>query len=404
MPHSIEQALFTKTVLRTLTTAILICAFLSACGNASESLVTEAQVGEKAFNDPSLSASGRLSCASCHATSTGHAAPNDLAAQLGGSTLTVQGLRASQSARYLASNGSFHFDEEGTPTGGFFWDGRADSLVAQAAGPLLGAREMANPDKAAVVQRIANASWAAEFKRLYGSDVFNDIDLAFERLGLALQAFQRQRVGFNEFTSKYDAVLRGTTILNEQEARGLALFNDPQKGNCASCHPSSKSQDGSHPLFTDFTYDNLGVPRNSEIRANDDPEYFDLGLCARTNAKGHQDLIDRTDLCGAFKVPSLRNIELRRTFFHNGYFKSLRDVVTFYVQRDTNPEKWYPRNPDGTIRKFNDLPRQYQANVNVTEAPYNRQPGEPPALNDSEIDDVLAFLKTLTDGWPATTK
>jgi len=86
-------------------------------------------------------------------------------------------------------------------------------------------------------------------------------------------------------------------------------------------------------------------------------------------------------------------------FFHNGRFKTLKDTVTFYVQRDSHPEKFYPLNPDGTVKKFDDLPPQYQANVNTSEAPYNRQPGDAPALSDAEIDDVIEFLKTLNDGY-----
>ena len=126
--------------------------------------------------------------------------------------------------------------------------------------------------------------------------------------------------------------------------------------------------------------------------------YFDLGLCARSTG----DLTARTDLCGAFKVPSLRNVALRKAFFHNGYFKTLKDAITFYVQRDTNPEKFYPVGSDGTVQKFNDLPAAYHANVNTTEVPYNRKPGDAPALSDSEIEDVIAFLNTLTDGWSST--
>jgi cytochrome c peroxidase len=293
----------------------------------------------------------------------------------------------------LVKNTPFHFDEEGTPTGGFFWDGRANSLAEQAAGPLLGAREMANPDKASVVAKIAQSSWANDFKKVFGSDIFQNVGLAFEKLTLALQQFQLEDAVFNSFTSKYDAVLRGKASLTAQEARGLALFNDTDKGNCASCHTSTKGADGSHPLFTDFTYDNLGVPRNPEILANTDPTYFDLGLCGRDGLR------DRTDLCGAFKVPTLRNVAIRKSYFHNGKFKSLKDVLTFYVQRDTNPEKWYPRNPDGSIKKFDDLPITYHANVNTTEGPYNRNPGDSPALSEAEINDVVVFLNTLTDGW-----
>jgi cytochrome c peroxidase len=104
-------------------------------------------------------------------------------------------------------------------------------------------------------------------------------------------------------------------------------------------------------------------------------------------------------LCGAFKVPSLRNVALRGAYFHNGRFKDLRSVLRFYVLRDTEPERFYPRDPDGTIRKFDDLPAIWRGNVNTQEVPYNRRPGDSPALSDVEIDDVIAFLNTLTDGW-----
>ena len=98
-------------------------------------------------------------------------------------------------------------------------------------------------------------------------------------------------------------------------------------------------------------------------------------------------------------MPSLRNVAQRKVLFHNGHFKSLKDAVTFYVQRDTHPERWYPLNTDGTVRKFDDLPSQYHANVNTTEAPYDRKPGDAPALTDAEIDDLIAFLRTLDDGY-----
>ena len=352
-----------------------------------------AALGELAFNDPILSASEKLSCASCHAADAGHAAPNALAVQLGGPALNIEGLRASQSLRYLASNTAFKLDKDGVPSGGFFWDGRANTLAEQAEGPLLGAREMANDSKSAVVAKIARAAWADDFKALYGANVLNDVDRAFSRLTEALARYQQEDAEFNAYTSKYDAVLRGKATLAPQEQAGLQLFNDPEKGNCAACHTSAVSKNGRHPVFTDFSYDNLGVPRNPEIDVNKKPEYFDLGLCDRRELK------DRADLCGKFRVPSMRNVALRQTFFHNGRFKSLEDVLTFYVQRDTKPEKWYPKNADGSINKFDDLPPISHSNVNMTEAPYNRKPGEIPALNPSEIDQLIAFLNTLTDGW-----
>ena len=374
--------------------AIACSISLSGCGSgADEALSPIARIGEKAFVEPLLSASGRQSCASCHSPETGHAAANALAVQLGGANLDQPGLRNSQSLRYLVKNTAFHFDAEGTPTGGFFWDGRADSLALQAAGPLLSAREMANPDKASVVAKIARTSWANEFKAVFGKNILQDVDRAFDKLTLALAQYQVEDAAFNAYTSKYDAYLRSETALTVQEARGLALFNDPNKGNCASCHTSTKGSDGSHPLFTDLTYDNLGLPRNMDIAANADSNYFDLGLCGRS------DLRDRLDLCGAFKVPSLRNVALRKTYFHNSAFKSLKDALTFYVQRDTNPEKWYPLNTDGTVNKFNDIPSAQLSNVNTSEAPYNRLVGDVPALSDTEVDDVIVFLRTLTDGW-----
>lgn len=375
-----------------LLTSALCINSLVACGGGESPLSPVASIGAAAFADPTLSASGRQSCASCHAEPTGHAAPNDLSVQLGGPDGNVPGLRNSQTLRYLAKNSAFTVDGDGNPSGGFFWDGRANSLLEQAAGPLLGAREMANPSKAAVVAKVAQANWAADFKRVFGKDILTNVDLAFDKLTLALQQYQLEDRQFNAYSSKFDAYLRGQTNLSAQEQRGLALFNDPNKGNCASCHLSAKGTDGSHPLFTDFSYDNLGVPRNADIPANADSNYFDLGLCGRS------DLRARIDLCGAFKVPTLRNVVLRKTFFHNSRFKSLRETLQFYVQRDTQPEKWYPV-INGVVKKFNDLPDGYLSNVNTSEAPYNRQVGDAPALSDTEIEDVLVFLATLTDGW-----
>ncbi len=371
---------------------------LVGCGGDDDSaeaprLSEKAALGEKIFEDVSLSASGRQSCASCHSPDVGHAPDNSLAVQLGGPLLDQPGNRVAPGLNYLSSNTAFHFDDEGTPTGGFFWDGRAASLQAQASGPLLAANEMANASVAHVVAKLSLASYAEEFKRVFGADIFTRPDEAMAQLTLALQMYQLEDTDFRAFSSKYDQFLRGRVALSEQEARGLELFNSPSKGNCAGCHPSEKGADGSHPLFTDFTYDNLGVPRNTALAQNADPAFYDLGLCGRA------DLASRTDLCGAFKVPSLRNVALRKVYFHNGRFTTLKDVVTFYVQRDTHPEKWYPLNADGTVNKFDDLPPQYHANVNTAEVPYDRVLGDAPALTDAEVDDVVAFLRTLSDGY-----
>ena len=381
----------------------VLALILTGCGGgtatpeapAATELSDQAALGELIFKDASLSASGRQACASCHVESNAHSPDNALPAQLGGPLLDQQGGRSAPSARYLAFNTDFFFDGEGTPTGGFFWDGRAPSLRGQAREPFLNPLEMANADAADVVAKLARAPYAERVQERLRRRHLRRPDDAFDRMALALQHYQLEDVEFRPFSSKYDEFLRGKAQLTAQELRGLALFNSPAKGNCAGCHPSAKAADGSLPLFTDFTYDNLGVPRNPELAQNADPAYFDLGLCARPAG----DLAARTDLCGAFKVPSLRNVALRKVYFHNGLFKTLKDALTFYVQRDTNPEKWYPLKPDGSVNKFNDLPAAYQANVNTTEVPYNRQLGDAPALSDAEIDDVIAFLQTLSDGY-----
>jgi cytochrome c peroxidase len=393
-------ATVTSVLSRTLITALV--PVLAACGGGGASpassaaeagLSAQAALGAKIFADASLSASGRLACASCHSPGRAHGAANALAVQLGGAGLDQQGRRSAASIAYLSFNAAFRFAADGTPTGGFFWDGRATSLQDQAGQPLLGAAEMANTSKADVVAKLSRAAYADEFRHVFGADIFSRPDDAFSRLTLALAQYQREDGDFHPFSSKYDEFLRGRATLTAQESRGLALFNNPVKGNCAACHPSAKSPDGSLPLFTDFSFDNLGVPRNPAIARNADPAYFDLGLCERP------ELASRRDLCGAFKVPSLRNVALRPVFFHNGRFSSLKDALTFYVQRDTNPEKWYPLRPDGSVDKFDDLPPELHGNVNTTEVPYNRRPGDAPALSDAEIDDLIAFLGTLSDGW-----
>ncbi len=162
---------------------------------------------------------------------------------------------------------------------------------------------------------------------------------------------------------------------------------------------ASAWKDGTPPQFSNFGLIAIGVPRNRDLPVNKDPKYFDLGACGpeRTDLKG------RDEFCGIFRTPSLRNVATRQTFFHNGIYHKLEDVVRFYVQRDTNPEKFYPVK-NGKVQKFDDLPKRYWENVNV-EPPFDRKKGDKPALDDAGIKDVVAFLGTLTDGYdPAKDK
>ncbi|MES2047634.1 MAG: cytochrome c peroxidase [Pseudomonadota bacterium] len=399
----IHTSLFTAKFLSVC--ALTSLSVLSACGGGSSSssssatidqqLSAQAAVGEKIFKDVSLSASGKMSCATCHDPANAHAQTNNLAVQMGGANLDVPGFRAVPSLRYLNLTPAFFFAADGTPTGGFTRDGRAQTLAQQAERPFFAPHEMANLDKADVIAKLQRAPYAGEFKQVFGNTIFAQAELAFDRLQFSLQQYQKEDSKFHSYDSKYDQFLAGKVKLSEAELRGLALFNNPAKGNCAGCHSSSKGSDGAAPLFTDFTYDNLGVPRNYAIAATADANYFDLGLCGPDRT----DLTERKDLCGAFKVPSLRNVATRKVFFHNGRFNSLTDAVSFYVRRDTQPQEWYPAAADGSILKFNDLPAAYLNNVNTTEAPYNRKLGMSAALNPDEVADVVKFLGTLNDGY-----
>ena len=263
-----------------------------------------------------MSASGRMSCQTCHQPEHAHGGLPTDAVSPGGPDLERSGLRNSPSIRYASFTPAFHFEADGTPVGGFFRDGRAASLADQARRPFVGPLEMANPSIESVVHKLRNAAYVSEFMRLFGSDVFDDPTRAFDAAVFALARYQTEDPDFHPFDSKYDAFLAGKASLTDQEMRGFALFNDPLKGNCAACHPSTRGADGSPPMFTDFTYDNLGVPRNDAIPANADPDYVDLGLCGPQRV----DLAQRQEFCGAFKVPSLRNVSRTAPYFHNGRF------------------------------------------------------------------------------------
>lgn len=406
MPHAFPRSVV----------AVFLCsAFLGACGGGAENttsvptpglqnetLSPVAALGRQIFNDASLSASGKMACATCHRPDAAHASPGSGSGAIGtpdgGAALDVPGFRKAPSLRYLKFAPAFNFDAEGTPNGGFMRDGRFQSLAEQAGKPFFEAHEMALANAAELASKASASPWAAAFRTQFGADVFADPARALDRIAYALAQYQKEDPAFAPFDSKYDAFLAGKTTLTPTELRGFALFNDSQKGNCAACHPSARRADAPGPLFTDYSYDTLGVPRNPRIHANADSNYFDLGLCGPFR----RDMTGRTDLCGAFKVPTLRNVAVGGPYFHNGRFATLKEALRFYVRRDTDPEEWYPRLPDGSIDKFDDLPQAWRKNVNTTEVPYNRKAGDAPALSDSEIDDLIAFLTTLNDGWKAS--
>jgi cytochrome c peroxidase len=390
-----------------------------------------AQLGKLIFFDASLSSSGALSCASCHGPDHAYGPPNDGPVMLGGATMQRQGARAVPSLTYLERHPNFSIgpdkDDNDTvvdlaqmaalgqqaararkiatgtaasaanivPQGGLFWDGRADTLQDQALFPLLDRNEMDGGSPEVVADKLRHALYAQRFVELFGGRIFDNQRLLIAEAMFAVARYQVEEQSFHPYTSKFDYWLEGKARLSESELRGLRLFNDPDKANCAGCHTSAPTRDGLPPLFTDHQFEAVGAPRNAALANNGNPGYFDLGACGPHRT----DLADQTQYCGMFLTPTLRNTATRHAFFHNGVFRSLEQVLDFYNFRDTSPEKVYPRAADGTVRKYDDLPAKYHANVDVTDPPFDRHLGETPAMTAQDEADIIAFLKTLTDGY-----
>ncbi|AXI02610.1 cytochrome-c peroxidase [Aquirhabdus parva] len=412
-------------------TMACILVLLSACGSnkqedsqqnkikvnydpyTSTPLSTRAEMGRKLFFEPALSASGKISCASCHNPSYAFGPPNALAVQLGGKDLHLQGIRAAPNLTYAKEAPQFAIgpsDDDHprvitvnnnhskllTPHGGLFWDGRASSLKQQAIGPLMNPLEMANSSKKELIQSIKKLNYFNDLKKLIDPQKIANDDLFLSEVMFLIARYQSEDRVFSAYNSKYDLYLQQKVKLTDAEKRGLALFDDPKKGNCAACHLDKPRADGRPPLFTDYEYVALGVPRNFEIKANNNPAFFDLGICG----PGRTDIyVTQSSNCGLFRTPTLRNVALRKAFFHNGKYHSLKDVINFYVNRDTRPERVYPKRADGTVDKFNDLPAKYQNNINFSDAPFTKTVGSLPVLSDADVQDLITFLGTLTDGY-----
>ncbi len=359
---------------------------------AAPTLADKVAVGDKLFDEVRLSAGGNLACATCHEAARGHADAEGVFLPLGGPRRDQQGLRSTPSANYLNDNTAFRLPRQGPPQGGFTWDGRADSRAAQALGPLLAANEMANSNVAEVVGRVRALSYFSELAFAYSLANNASDAQVMQALQQALADYQQGDIDYQPYTSKFDAVLDGRATLTPQEDRGRNVFSSPQRGNCASCHSIAPPPGSTKPLFTNFEFHALGVPRNAST-ATADPNFFDMGLCGPLRT----DLANRTDLCGLFKVPTLRNVALTAPYFHNGAVATLEQAVDFYATRDTDPARWYPTQ-NGVVVKFNDLPAAYRGNVNQ-QAPFGQAAGQPARLSAQDVQDVAAFLRTLSDGF-----
>jgi cytochrome c peroxidase len=389
-----------------------------------------AQLGRLIFFDPDLSSSGRLSCASCHSPDHAYGPPSNASVMEGGPHLSRQGVRAVPSLGYLERQSNFSIGPDnaenesvnlimlaaaGTtapranktaldtaqtaanlvPQGGLFWDGRADTLQDQALGPLLNPLEIDGGSVDAVAAKLRHAPYASRLVQLFGASVFDTPRFAVAEALFAVGRYQIEDPSFHPYTSKFDAWLEGEARLNKAEMRGYLLFNDPHKANCGGCHLDQPTRDGLPPMFTDQQFEALGAPRNAALSVNRDAGYFDLGICGPYRS----DMRKQAQYCGMFLTPTLRNVATRHAFFHNGVFHSLRQVLDFYNFRDVDPGRVYPRAADGEVEKLNDLPPEYRANIDVTDPPFDRKPGDAPAMTSQDEDDLIAFLQTLTDGY-----
>ncbi len=378
-------------------------------------------LGRELYLDTNLSANGNQSCATCHN-------PNPKNMQSGGSfvddrdpvqalidagwpatvpspvsqgsDLSLFGGRNTPSSAYAAFSPGFRFgDLVGLYVGGQFWDGREISLAGQAAGPFRNPVEMAMLDKKAVVQVLQNDPEGHGYHVLFnaayvtedGGFDLNSVDSSnnqtvletYDLMAKAIGEFEKTQT-FNTFNSKYDYYLTGQGTLTSDETKGLQLFSG--KGKCGLCHITQQSfaPNGGPmpPLLTDFTYDNLGIPRNAYIdilKPDTAPQPIDLGLGG---------VLGDTAQNGKFKVMTLRNIELTAPYAHNGVFQTLEQIVHFYNTRDAMGLCADNMDPGFGITCW--PAPEVTANVNVDELGNLM-------LNQRQEQYIVAFLKTLTD-------
>jgi cytochrome c peroxidase len=402
--------------------AVIAVVVSSAYAAAQDEVLTpKEELGRLLYFDENLSDPAGQSCASCHDPDFGFADPDRGLPVSEGVIPGLFGGRNSPSAAYAMYAPIRYFDEEeGLWIGGQFWDSRAsggeaglleDPLADQALGPFLNPVEMANTSKDQVIADVAASDYAGLFEEVWGAGSLDDVEAAYDQVALSIAAFERTRL-FGQFSSKYDAYLAtcldmgggmadcatGTgpvaaeagKIFTKKEWRGLQLFMgennndgvlDPGEGAmCSACHVADWTADPGNvavpdwapagwvpPVFTDFTYDNLGVPKSEHKLLADAP--VDLGLGP---------VVGDSDENGKFKVMSLRNIHLTRPYAHNGFFKTLADITHFYNTRDVPAQGWpAPEYPD---------------TVNVDELGNL-------GLSGKDEEALVKFMKTLTDGY-----
>jgi cytochrome c peroxidase len=333
------------------------------------------QLGKALFYDQNLSKNNNQSCAACHDPVVGFTGPdlqvNAHGAVYPGSDPSKFGNRKPPSAAYAGDSPLLHYDSGAmTWIGGMFWDGRAegkllgDPLAEQAKGPFLNPLEMGLTSSTELCDKVKAGTYTVLFNQVWGAGSLNctsGAETVYDQIGKAIAAYERS-AEVNPYTSKFDLFwdkaktkrLDVTKItvgnytryrslgLTDAELYGLAVFNDPMQANCASCHSLKPGSKG-YPLFTDYSYDNLGIPKNPEnpFYSNLDynplgSQWIDMGLGGYLETAQPESAAQEM---GKMKAPTLRNVDKRPTtnfvkaYGHNGYFKSLSDIVRFYAVR-----------------------------------------------------------------------
>ncbi|MGQ9371897.1 cytochrome-c peroxidase [Azospirillum sp. A39] len=347
----------------------------------SKALTSKEALGEALYFDTNLSANRTQSCATCHDPQSGFADPRGDAASLGDNGTSV-GDRNAPSAAYARFSPTFSITPEGKAVGGQFHDGRAATLKDQAAGPPLNPDEMGMASKAAVLGRLKeNRAYTAAFAKLYGPQVLDDADAAYDAMTDAIASFERTDL-FAPFDSKYDRFLRGEYTMTPQEELGMTLFFSQQFTNCNMCHQLARMPAAKDETFTNYEYHNIGVPANAALRQRNGkgPGHVDHGLLENP-------AVEDPAQDGKVKTPSLRNVAVTGPYMHNGVFKDLETVVRFYNKYNSiadssriNPETgepWGEPEVAGTLS--------------------TKELESGPALDTKRIKALVAFLKTLTD-------
>jgi cytochrome c peroxidase len=379
--------------------AVFFVSLANSRASAPVALSSEQLLGRFLFFDTNLSKPPGQSCASCHDPGAGFTAPDHNLPVSQGAIRSRFGNRNAPSASYAMFSPPLHYDPtirpgimEGMYVSGLFWDGRVNTLEEQAQKPFLNPLEMHNPDKMTVVLAILQSKYASLFESVCGTVSLPRIENPYDCAASALAAYQRS-AEVNPFTSKYDYWKRGEAQFTESERRGYMLFTDTTMmgAKCANCHSVSPDESQSPSLFTNFGHQNVGAPPNPDLPYYflprslnpDGVNYVDRGLgdFLRT-AEYSEEQAAKED--GKFKIPSLRNCAVTAPYEHNGVFKTLREVVMFNNTRDVAGAGWpAPEVPQNAHRHMPPMPRTFG------------QLG----LTDQQVDDIVAFLHTLTDGY-----